>query len=571
MLSPTVLVLVAGAAALLLLRFIYCGRVSRPRRVTVLVLGDIGRSPRMQYHAQSLSRAGFHVDLVGLAGAAPHPDTLNDPRITLHALAPFAPEAVPGLRALAASRALPARALLLAAKAAAQFALLFYTLLLGVPRPRLVLVQSPPAIPVVLVARLTSWLVGARLVIDWHNLGYSILALGPLGRRAPALVALARRVELLGGRLADGHLAVTAALAGFLVEQRVVDKLSRVAVVHDQPARVFTELAPAAGAVQRKHELFLALERENTLEGLDRDWYNALVPSASSSSSADSKSAGNAGDGEYDEVTMVSRRHARTGAVTLRPDRPAVVVSGTSWTEDEDFDILLNAAVALDAAIAASRSGNSDSSNDNSGAALPDVLIVVTGRGPRKAHFVAAFAAARLRHVRFTTVWLRAADYPRLLRAADVGVSLHYSSSGLDLPMKVVDMFGVTLPVCAVGFACLAELVQHGRNGLVFADDKELAAQLRTLLTGFPSNSNGDGDGDDAESEGGNGSGNGSGSKSGDASGSSAIAGATLKSMRAVLRRRVDECQWQANWEKCAVPALLTEGGAGEGKAEAGK
>lgn len=38
------------------------------RSVAILVLGDIGRSPRMMYHAQSFAENGFVTDLIGYGG-----------------------------------------------------------------------------------------------------------------------------------------------------------------------------------------------------------------------------------------------------------------------------------------------------------------------------------------------------------------------------------------------------------------------------------------------------------------------------------------------------------------------
>jgi beta-1,4-mannosyltransferase len=42
---------------------------ARKRSATVLVLGDVGRSPRIMYHAESLAKHGWETSLVGYHGA----------------------------------------------------------------------------------------------------------------------------------------------------------------------------------------------------------------------------------------------------------------------------------------------------------------------------------------------------------------------------------------------------------------------------------------------------------------------------------------------------------------------
>ncbi|KAK8270782.1 hypothetical protein V6Z12_D11G220100 [Gossypium hirsutum] len=83
----------------------------------------------------------------------------------------------------------------------------------------------------------------------------------------------------------------------------------------------------------------------------------------------------------------------------------------------------------------------------------PRLLFIITGKSPEKEKYEEKIKRLNLKRVAFRTMWLSAEEYPLLLGSADLGVCLHTSSAGLDLPMKVVDMFGCGLPVCAVSYS----------------------------------------------------------------------------------------------------------------------
>jgi beta-1,4-mannosyltransferase len=158
-----------------------------------------------------------------------------------------------------------------------------------------------------------------------------------------------------------------------------------------------------------------------------------------------------------------------TTSPIMDPERPALVVSSTSWTADEDFSLLITALDKYE-----------DTQN------VPRLLVIISGVGPLRAHFEET-VGKRVRSGRWTKVaasciWVEAKDYPVLLGSADFGVSLHSSSSGRDLPMKVVDMFGCGLPVLAKSFPCIAELVRDGKNGRVFETGEELGDQMVVSL-----------------------------------------------------------------------------------------
>jgi beta-1,4-mannosyltransferase len=159
----------------------------------------------------------------------------------------------------------------------------------------------------------------------------------------------------------------------------------------------------------------------------------------------------------------------------IKKDKVKVVVSATSWTADEDFQMFLDALVGY-SALATSKKPN-----------LPELLVVITGKGPMQKAFLRQVTELKgkdqLERVNIKTAWMSTTDYAGLLAAADLGVSMHMSSSGVDFPMKVIDMFGAGLPVLGWNkYEAWAELVEEGVNGKGFGSGEELKQALVELL-----------------------------------------------------------------------------------------
>lgn len=376
-------------------------------------------------HAVSLANEDMSVHLVGYGGSSLNEEVKSHANITVNNMTPY-----PSLL----QNCLP-RFVTLLLKVCWQV----ITMVCALPfmsGPEFLLLQNPPTIPTLVVGYIYALFhPHTKLVLDWHNYGYSILELS-LGGRHP-LVKLSRWIEGLFGPRVHAAFCVSKAMKRDLAARWSVDAT----VLYDKPRESFRPVTE-----EEKHDLFLRL-------GTD---YPEL----------DSQD-GQAGTRFTEDAPGGSR---------LKLSRPGLLVSGTSWTPDEDFGILFDALGLYEERCKRRRDA----------ASLPDLVCVITGKGPLKDYYKRRVADQSWEHVDVVMPWLEPEDYPKMLAAADLGVCLHASSSGVDLPMKVVDMFGCGLPVAAKNFPALPELVKDGINGLLFDSSSELADRIGQWFEDFP-------------------------------------------------------------------------------------
>jgi beta-1,4-mannosyltransferase len=257
--------------------------------------------------------------------------------------------------------------------------------------------------------------------VDWHNLAHTVLAVR-LGDGHRAVRAL-KRSERRWSRGADAHLAVSRGLADWLQREYGI----RATVIYDRPPRAFDRPTPAAASALRD-----TLSRELSIA-------SSGVP---------------------------------------------LVVGPTSWTPDEDFDLLIEALERAERQLRPDGPAATPAASA-SAAPVPSLALILTGRGSMRETFEKRIARRDLKHIAVRTAWIDPADYPTLVGMADLGLCLHQSSSGLDLPMKLSDFRGAGVPVCTFDYApVLGEAMVSGQQGVTFTDPGQLAKVLVQVASG---------------------------------------------------------------------------------------
>jgi len=332
----------------------------------------------MQYHALSLLQNNMHVHLMGYAGSpliAPLANWSKTKNATTLTVDRFAPRNFK----LPSIVRLPLRLI--------SITFFLFKALFTSPKFDAIILQNPPVIPsLAIVLFFTKFIrFTPSVIVDWHNLGFTMFA-DSKGVVSTLIKTMAYFYELLLTPRADGAFYVTRRMKDF-----VCDKFngSGGAVLYDCPPR--SMFSPAKSIAERdklRKSMF-----STVLANIPNKWNSAESLYASASSS------------------------------------PLLLVSSTSWTPDEDFSILLDALIIVQA--------NLIQLNDNT----TKIQLLVTGKGPQKQMYEERIAKMNLPNISIQTVWLETEDYPKLLSVADCGVCLHTSTSGIDLPMKVVDMY----------------------------------------------------------------------------------------------------------------------------------
>ena len=378
------------------------------KRVCVIVLGDIARSPRMINHTVELIKH-TKVDLIGYCDTKV-PNRLENANIDIKPLS---------FSFLHVIKKLPS-IIYLIFRLFLEFLQMFVLLFIKAKQPyKKILIQNPPCFHVLPLLLLYKKLKKAEIIIDIHNYGFTLLS-----DRMSKFKKIFTFLEVFLIRVTGSRFLVVSEAMRENVKTKW--KLSNITTLYDKPNRkVFKPIT-----LLEKHYFLM----------------------------------------KFPEFKLDDNKTAFTKCIGTevkdREEGDLLLISNSSYSLDDDYDIFINALIQF------------DSEKRKRG-----LTVIMTGSGPFKHFWKDKMSSLNLSQVKILFRWFSNEDYPKIVACADFGVCLHKSSSGYDLPMKVLDLNSCRVPVLTLEYGkTIKELVTDKQNGLLFTSSDELTLILDSIV-----------------------------------------------------------------------------------------
>jgi beta-1,4-mannosyltransferase len=296
---------------------------------------------------------------------------------------------------------------------AIEFLMLIYVLFFKrFGKYELIFVQNPPAIPLLPALFFYKVAFGIPVHVDVHNFGYTLFQ--TTNKR---LLAIMKALEIFFIRITSSKIYTVSRKMKQVVE--TTWRAKNVSVLYDQPNhRVFNKFS-----LTETHQFLLQIEELKVSA-------NETVATVKGNNSIIEKSSSN-----------------------------LLFIVSSSWSADDNFPLLINA-MALYQRV--------QTQNVN-------LIFVFTGTGPLKSHYASILKSLQFKNIKIILQWFKTEDYPKIVACADYGISLHDSTSGCDLPIKILDYFGCEVPAIAYYYTeTISELVVPFENGFLFTTEQDL-------------------------------------------------------------------------------------------------
>ncbi|KNH09699.1 glycosyltransferase [Perkinsela sp. CCAP 1560/4] len=336
------------------------------------------------------------------------------------------------------------------------------------------LVQNPPTIPILPIARICAWLLSCQLVVDWHNIGSTLLGYSLF--QDSGVLPVARTVqwrqllrfqtlqtlhfplfvhfcfEFVCGQ-GDRNLVVSHKMGKHMLEIFNLSLVERIQYALTVSSRSAYETGLNSPSIQQKKSTSNVVG--TVIDYHDRPLLSKLKQIGNAALSSDKRESQ---IHEYWKGIGVHRGNARS----------FYVIMSCSWSKDDDVGFLFDAILRL-------------SKISWSVADFPSIHVVVTGTGPNHGAFLRLLETSRLAELRnapldrpasgpFTVFYSSPLvtsmyfdnyeTYMETISRCHLGLCVHRTSGVADLPMKIIEYYTCGVPVVALHYNGIEEILE---------------------------------------------------------------------------------------------------------------